>query len=56
MSIALVPNVERGDSPDAMWWYLNASGLPLRTRLSGSPDAFKIIPDALRYQLNWAKV
>ena len=47
--IALVSKVERGGSPDAIWWYLNASGLPLRTRFCTSPDAFKIIPDAFRY-------
>ena len=56
MCIALEPKVERGGGPDAIWWYLSASGLPLRTRLSTSPDAIKIIPDAFRYQLKRAKV
>ena len=56
MQSGLVPKVERGGSPDAFWWYLSASGLPLRTRFCTSPDAFKIIPDAFRYQLNWAKM
>ena len=56
MQSGLVPKVERGDSPDAIWWYLNASGLPLRTRFCTSPDAIKIIPDAFRYQLKRAKI
>ena len=56
MLSGLVPKVERGGSPDAMWWYLNASGLPLRTRFCTSPDAIKKIPDAFRYQLKRAKI
>ena len=51
MQSGLVPNVERGGSPDAIWWYLNASGVAVRTRFCTSPDAIKIIPDAFRYQL-----